>query len=89
MQASILVSEDGLARLADFGLTRFASDLNPTTRTSTCGGTLRWCPPEILYAKRHESKAYRPTKKSDIYSMGMTMYEVSLFRYKPGPKSLT
>jgi serine/threonine protein kinase len=86
MQASILVSEDGRACLADFGLTRFTGDPASITRTSTCVGTIRWCPPELLYEDGHGSKADRPTKKSDIYSMGMTTYEVSLLQYKSGQK---
>lgn len=74
----------GRAYLADVGLTRLAGDLNPgtnttTANTSTTGGrfSVRWCPPELLDPERFGSKGSRPTKKSDIYSMAMTVYEVS------------
>ncbi|KAF9654244.1 kinase-like protein [Thelephora ganbajun] len=78
---NILVSEDGRVCLADVGLTRIAGDLGSTTatsHTSTINGasTLRWCPPELLDPERFGSKRSSPTKKSDIYSMAMTVYEV-------------
>ena len=45
---------------------------------------MRWSPPEMLDPERFGSKRSRPTKNSDIYSMAMTVYEVSFFRSKPG-----
>jgi len=80
--ANILVSDDGHARLADVGLTRIAGDLSTATaasQTSTANGanTIRWCPPELLDPERFGYKrGGGPTKKSDIYSMAMTIYEV-------------
>lgn len=90
MQGNILVSDDGRACLADIGLTRVAGDLNSASaisHTSTTNGasTVRWCPPELLDPERFGSKrGSGPTKKSDIYSMAMTIYEVSFLRYRLG-----
>ena len=88
-QANIMVSEDGRACLTDVGLTRIAGDLSSgtaTTNTSTTDGdcTMRWCAPEILDPERFGFKRGGPTKKSDIYSMGMTIYEVSFLQHKLG-----
>lgn len=85
---NILITEEGHACLADVGLTRVAGDVNSITATSTTtfANTRRWCPPELLDPERYGSKRGDPTKRSDIYSMAMTVYEVSFFffRYEPG-----
>jgi hypothetical protein len=62
---------------------RIAGDLSTVTScTSTTAGayTTRWCPPEILDPERYGSKGSGPARKSDIYSMAMTIYEVSILR---------
>jgi hypothetical protein len=87
VQGNILVSEEGRACLADVGLTRVAGDLGSTTvtaqqSTSSGANTLRWCPPELLDPERFASKRGGPTKKADMYSMAMTIYEVSFLRYE-------
>ena len=53
---------------------------------STPGGprAMRWSPPELLGTERSEPKRSGPTKESDIYSMSMTIYEVSFLQYKSG-----
>ena len=58
----------------DIGSATAASNLS----TSTGAITLRWSPPELLDPEKFGSKRDGPTKKSDMYSMGMTIYEVSL-----------
>ena len=87
MQGNILVSGEGRARLADVGLTRVAGDLGSTSvtgqqSTSSGANTLRWCPPEVLDPERFGSKRGGPTKKADMYSMAMTIYEVSFLQYE-------
>ena len=89
MQANILVSDNRRACLADVGLTRVAGDLGSAaatsqTSTSTDANTRRWCPPELLDPERFGSKGDGPTKKGDVYSMGMTIYEVSFIRRESG-----
>ena len=86
MQANVLIDDDGRAYLADFGLTRLAGDLSSSTTTSTTEGgfSVRWCPPELLDPERFRSTNSGPTKKSDIYSMAMTIYQVSFLEYGLG-----
>ena len=66
-----------------------AGDLGSATAasnasTSTGGVTLRWSPPELLDPERFGAKRDGPTKKSDVYSMGMAIYEVSSYQSKSG-----
>ncbi|KAG8717056.1 hypothetical protein FRC08_008262 [Ceratobasidium sp. 394] len=65
--ANVLISETGVAKLADFGNTRLGEQtLQLTTRTST-PFSLRWAAPEIL--------ANPPcSMPADIYALGMTIY---------------
>ncbi|KAG8727425.1 GTP-binding protein Rho1, partial [Ceratobasidium sp. 414] len=65
---NVLISEAGVAKLADFGNTRLGEQtLQLTTRTST-PYSLRWAAPEIL----ENSPCSMP---ADIYALGMTIYE--------------
>lgn len=74
--------------MTDVGLTRVASDISSNTLTTTTsmndGHTLRWSAPELLDPERFGFKRGGPTKKSDIYSMAMTIYEVRFFQRKLG-----
>ncbi|KAG9082156.1 GTP-binding protein Rho1, partial [Ceratobasidium sp. 370] len=66
--ANVLISETGIAKLADFGNTKLGEQtLQLTTRTST-PYSLRWAAPEIL----ENSPCSMP---ADIYALGMTIYE--------------
>ncbi|CUA73219.1 putative WD repeat-containing protein alr3466 [Nostoc sp, PCC 7120] [Rhizoctonia solani] len=68
---NILLSSDGIAKLADFGLSAIAgSSLVFSDSSDAHMGSLRWAAPELL---REESPT---TKKSDIYALGMTMLEI-------------
>lgn len=68
--ANILVDTNGRAKLIDFGIAKSlvsASDLN--TRTGTIVGTLNYIAPEVL--------ADNPaTQQSDIYALGLVLYEM-------------
>ena len=69
--------------MADFRLMRVAEDSDPDADvpdTSSNSGrcALPWCAPELLDPERFGLKRSGPRKKSDIYSIGMTIYEVSL-----------
>ncbi|KAJ1302506.1 hypothetical protein OPQ81_002824 [Rhizoctonia solani] len=68
---NVLVSSDGVAKIADFGLSTmseaslgFSETSNPQT------GSTRWAAPELLTEEAPKSK------ESDVYALGMTMLEV-------------
>ncbi|QRV78643.1 Tyrosine kinase domain protein [Ceratobasidium sp. AG-Ba] len=67
--ANILVSESGEPKLTDFGNTKLKEQsLKFTTRTSPVY-SLRWAAPEILNGSPC-------TLQSDVYALGMTIYEI-------------
>ena len=89
LQRNVLISDGGRACLADIGLTKVAGDLDSPATPATPSGTTtaRWSPPELLNPERFGSRGGGPTTKSDIYSMGMTIYEVSVLRCTSGPST--
>lgn len=74
---NVLVTGGGRACVADFGLSAVAeSEITRWTSlvsTAGVGGTVRWQAPE-LFDPAHEEA--RPTKLSDVYSLGCVFYEV-------------
>jgi serine/threonine protein kinase len=68
-KSNILVDSNHTARVADFGLTSLFR--HPTgTATGTEGGTYQWMAPELF------NENPRPSKASDVYALGMVIYEV-------------
>lgn len=65
---NILVSEDGHAKVADFGIARAASS-SDLTETGTVVGTVNYTSPE-------QAKGLPATGQSDLYSLGIVMYEM-------------
>ncbi len=64
--ANLLLDSAGTLWLADFGLAKLADDL-ALTGTGELPGTLRYLAPECLRDP--------PDERSDIYSIGLTIYE--------------
>jgi len=54
------------------------TDLSTSDTTAPPGGTIRWMSPELLDVVRFDSDG-RPSRESDCYALGMTIYEVSGF----------
>jgi len=72
--ANVLLDCDGRVRITDFGL---SCSVNPTELNNEgpqANGTLRYMAPERLAGSHHES--------SDLYSLGLTLYE--LLTLNPG-----
>lgn len=69
--ANLLVNHSGAIKLADFGFCRVLS--STTDMTATRAGTPLYMAPELL-----EGKGY--TAKADIWSLGITLYEICSFR---------
>ncbi len=72
--SNLILSTDGRIMIADFGL---AKDVNEqsVTLTGSLLGTLRYMSPEQAMAKR-----MRVDHRTDIYSLGTTMYELLTFQ---------
>jgi serine/threonine protein kinase len=69
--ANLLVDQRGLVWVADFGLAK-AVEQDDVSRTGDVVGTLRYMAPEQLIGQAD--------KRSDIFSLGLTLYELLTFR---------
>ncbi|NJN38248.1 MAG: serine/threonine protein kinase [Acaryochloridaceae cyanobacterium CSU_3_4] len=58
-----------LAKVLDFGIAQFLSDSTEANQTGSFMGTLAYCSPEQIAGKELDNR-------SDIYSLGITMFEV-------------
>jgi serine/threonine-protein kinase len=66
---NVMISKDGIVKITDFGLAKDQTNV-ANTMTITSGGTLYYMSPEHL-------KGFSFTdQRSDIYSIGMTFYEM-------------
>lgn len=68
---NVLIDDSGKALLCDFGLSRVKADATSRTTTfkSSNVGSRNWMAPERL-------KGGTPRKPSDIYALGITIFEV-------------
>ena len=69
--ANLLVDQRGMVWVADFGLAK-AVEQDDVSRTGDIVGTLRYMAPEQLMGQAD--------KRSDIFSLGLTLYELLTFR---------
>ncbi|KAF8605857.1 kinase-like protein [Ceratobasidium sp. AG-I] len=80
---NVLVSDQGVAKLADFGNSILGEcSLGFTATTNIGGGTIRWMAPELLGEDSVERSL-----QADVYALGMTILEVMtgrspFFEYK-------
>jgi len=73
---SIVIDQNGHARLKDRGFLTLLSGTTDYLGSSVIGGTVRWMSPELLDPERFGFKKSRPTKQSDCYALGMVILEV-------------
>ena len=69
--SNLLLDAQGTVWVADFGLAKL-DDRQDLTRTGDILGTLRYMPPEA-FEGRHDARG-------DIYSLGLTLFELLAFR---------
>ena len=65
---NVLIKEDGIVKITDFGIA-MALNSNELTQTSSVMGSVHYLPPEQANGKG-------ATLKSDIYSLGIVMFEL-------------
>ena len=68
-------------------MTDLSTILFSNTTASLCG-TIRWMSPELLEPTRFGSDG-RPSRESDCYALGITIYEVSSYISRSGAHPLT
>jgi tRNA A-37 threonylcarbamoyl transferase component Bud32 len=66
--ANILIGQDGMVKVADFGIAKAALG-DDMTQTGTALGTARYLAPEQV-------EGGLPDRRSDIYSLGVVLYEM-------------
>ena len=83
-QTNIVIDSNFHARLIDYGLIAIISDpstVDPGSTTSPSVGTVRYMAPELLNPSGFNLKNSNPTKKSDVYALGVVTYQVSIACY--------
>lgn len=71
--SNLMLDDSGHVWLMDFGLARTIDDDTELTETGELPGTLRFLPPEMLLTSTFDAR-------SDVYSLGLTLYELLLLR---------
>lgn len=66
---NILISDDGVVKVADFGLARAVESDASSTRTGLMMGTVAYCPPEQITRGQAD-------QRSDVYSAGIVLSEL-------------
>ncbi|MCW2539499.1 MAG: spk [Frankiales bacterium] len=66
---NILLSDDGLVKVADFGLARAIESDVSNTRTGLMMGTVAYCPPEQIARGNADAR-------SDVYASGVMLFEL-------------
>ena len=66
--SNILINHSGTVKLSDFGMARRTTD-----RSEKMGGTPNYLAPEVL-------KGHQPSIQSDMYALGVTLYQLTFGR---------
>ncbi|CAK4328823.1 unnamed protein product [Aphanomyces euteiches] len=67
---NVLITQTNEVAIADFGLSRTVSSFENTNTGIKVAGTMNWMSPEHYFESR------KVTKKADIWSFGMTLWEI-------------
>ncbi|XP_065204985.1 fibroblast growth factor receptor 1-like isoform X2 [Planococcus citri] len=66
---NVLITEDYVMKVADFGLARNVHENYYYRSTTACELPFKWMAPEALFQKKY-------TTRSDVWSFGITLYEM-------------
>ena len=66
---NLMISEDNVLKVTDFGLARRMSDMSNLTQSGEIVGTIAYLPPERFLGKSGD-------RSSDLYSVGVLLYEL-------------
>jgi serine/threonine-protein kinase len=66
---NMLVTPDGRLKVTDFGIARALATLNPAERSEVVWGSPQYYAPE-------QAAGHAPSPASDVYSLGVVMYEI-------------
>jgi len=66
---NLMISEDNVLKVMDFGLARRMSDMSNLTQSGEIVGTIAYLPPERFLGKSGD-------RSSDLYSVGVLLYEL-------------
>jgi serine/threonine protein kinase len=75
----VLIDEDKIARLTDFGVATVLHNSSTTGNTKTgsgVGGTVRWMAPELHQLDFDDQDNAKPSAASDVYALSITLWEV-------------
>src|SRR5512135_337141 len=67
--SNIIISSEGIAKIMDFGISKSINETKDITKAGTKIGTIFYMSPEQIRGKP-------PTMQSDLYSLGVTFYEM-------------
>jgi serine/threonine-protein kinase len=67
--SNIIMSNEGIAKIMDFGISKSINETKDITKAGTKIGTIFYMSPEQIRGKP-------PTTQSDLYSLGVTFYEM-------------
>ena len=67
--SNIIISNEGTAKIMDFGISKSINETKDITKAGTKIGTIYYMSPEQIRGKA-------PTTQSDLYSLGVTFYEM-------------
>ncbi|CAH1782894.1 unnamed protein product [Owenia fusiformis] len=75
---NVLVTEDYVLKIADFGLTRNIQNIDYYKKTTDGRLPVKWMAPEALFDKKY-------TSKSDVWSYGVLLWEIFTLGGNPYP----
>jgi serine/threonine protein kinase len=100
-QDNILVSDDGVPKLTDFGVSRLLLNTATMTGTSNLKGSIRWMAPELVHVEiddgddgdskpsgNTENRHEFHTKATDVWAFGMVVYVRSFHAFRCMPSKI-